>query len=76
MCLCALLFVFLLCVHLQSHGPALNVWRHPFPASLSAKSEQPEILRHAAAKEREVYSQTSLLCYGCKMEAEKENKEM
>lgn len=64
------------CVHLPGHCSRLSVWQHLFPAIPLRVSGSLETPHYAPAVEREVCSQTSLLCYGCKMEAERKDREM
>ena len=62
-------------VHLRGHSSPLCVWWSPGPASPPTVSGPPETPRCPAAEERRVCSRTSLLCCGCRMEAERQNRE-
>lgn len=66
---CCVWYASLLAVHSQGHGSLPNAWRCVFPVVPATVTGQPGSTHHAAARVREERSQTSLPCFGYKMEA-------
>lgn len=66
---CCIWYASLLAVDSQGHGSLPNAWRRIFPTVPARATGQPGSPHRAAARGREGFSQTSLTCFGCKMEA-------